>query len=374
MTAVEQFARLITTSLADGTFIRLTLTRPVEPDPGLDKVLVRPVDLKQGPRLLLTYRYPTRDITKHIPVVDAGALVARFRGGRLCTLTRDWQLANQRLMTHKPSCTTSPSRSHDVAKAGLLDDSAHDWLHGLGVVDTAGKVRPAMADKYRQIAHYLEIVSHLVRETDVRTLADMGCGKGYLTFAIWHLLHRVWGRPVHVLGLEARPELAAAANRLARAIEADGLEFLTGDIATAPLPAVDALVALHACDTATDQAICRGVQARAQVILVAPCCHKEARPQLGQPAPLGPVLAHGIMAERMAEWTTDGLRALALEWAGYATKVIEFVGSDHTPKNLLIAGVRRSEPFSDPAKRRQYELVKEFFGIQHHALDELGHA
>jgi hypothetical protein len=137
------------------------------------------------------------------------------------------------------------------------------------------------------------------------------------------------------------------------------------------LPRIDALVALHACNTATDDAIRRGIMAGAKLIVVAPCCHQEVRPQLGKPAPLAAVLEHGIMAERMAEWATDGLRALHLEWAGYRTKLIEFVGSEHTPKNLMLAAIREREPFTSDTARQRILEFKQFFGLERHALDDL---
>lgn len=370
----QRFLELITTSLADGTFVRLTLTRPVAA--GAPKAIVRCVELKQGVCLSVTHRYPTRDVTKNIPIKEVGSLVAEFRGGLLCTTQRDWQLTGRHIIEHEPTTTTPPARTHDVAKTGMLDDSARDWLTGLGIMDERGKVRVSMADKYRQINRYLEIFTHLAEESRLKTfptmtIADMGCGKGYLTFGVWHLCHRVWGLPVRVIGVEARTELVAKTNKLAKEIGADGLEFVTGTIESVALPAVDALIALHACDTATDDAIRRGIAAGTKLIVVAPCCHKEVRPQLGSPESLAPVLAHGIMAERMAEWATDGLRALFLEWAGYRTKVFEFVASEHTPKNLMIAAIRTGKPFADASARERVARFKTFFGIKQHALDAL---
>jgi len=203
------------------------------------------------------------------------------------------------------------------------------------------------------------------------TLADMGCGKGYLTFGAWHLFRRIGKQPVRVIGVEARDDLVEVTNKLAGQIKADGLEFICGTIESAQLQRVDALIALHACNTATDDAIRRGIELGTQLIVVAPCCHKELRPQLGEPVPFAPVLRHGSMKERMAEWLTDGLRALFLEWAGYRTKVFEFVASEHTPKNLMIAAVRAGESFSDDSARKRIEDLKSFFGVQHHALDPL---
>jgi SAM-dependent methyltransferase len=373
--------------LTDGSFVRLVLSRSIDPTDAPDKVIGRLVELKDGPHLSLTFRYPTRDTTKNVPLDQAANWVkeqisVRFRSALLNTTTRDWQLFVEdsgaaKLVAHKPSKAEAPSREHDRERQVILDGSAGDWLFGIGILNERGNIRPTMADKHAQINRYLEIFTHLAKDCgwlesgkQSLTIADMGCGKGYLTFGLWHLFARVWKRPVKVIGVEVREELVASANALARQIGAEGLEFAAGTIDSAKLPKVDALIALHACNTATDDAIRRGVQAGAHLIIVAPCCHQEVRPQLGRPAPLAAVLEHGIMAERMAEWSTDGLRALFLEWAGYRTKMIEFVSTEHTPKNLMIAAVRDGTPFVSTAARARIEQFKEFFGIRNHTLDE----
>jgi SAM-dependent methyltransferase len=400
---IDQICEKLRESLTEGTFVRLVLSAPVAGENGPQKILGRFIDLKGVPHLSLTLRHATQDITKNFAFAECAAwlreaLESSFRSALLCTIKRDWQfISNEsgvaRLISHKPSTKTAPSREHDRKRAGVLDESAQDWLYGLGVTDAAGKVRFAMADKYRQINRYLEILAHLAKECgwaqraagispadqvnsrqdtgSTLTLADMGCGKGYLTFGAWHLFQRVWQQPVRVIGVEARADLVATTNKLTEHIKADRLEFLAGTIESAKLPPVDALIALHACDTATDDAIRRGIELGAKLILVAPCCHKELRPQLGKPDPLALVLRHGVMEERMAEWVTDGLRALFLEWAGYGTKLFEFVASEHTPKNLMIAAIRQGEPFTNESAHGRIEDLKRFFGIQHHTLDAL---
>jgi SAM-dependent methyltransferase len=386
--ACDEFLRHLTESLQDGSFVRLVLSHGVEAKTAPEKVLGRIVDLKNGPHLSLTFHYSTRDTTKNLPIDEAadwlrGQIGTHFRSALLGTTKRDWQLSLHetgpaKLVAHKPSRNEAPLRAHDVPRQTILDDSAQDWLKGLGIVNDRGRVRPAMADKYAQINRYLEIFTHLAKDCGwldsqegCPTIADMGCGKGYLTFGLWHLFARVWERPVRVIGVEMRDELVGSTNALARQIRAEGLAFVAGTIETAALPKADALIALHACNTATDDAIRRGIELGAQLIIVAPCCHQEVRPQLGRPPPLGPVLQHGIMAERMAEWATDGLRVLFLEWAGYRTKMIEFVSTEHTPKNLMIAAVREAKPFHSQTARERIDQFKTFFGIQHHALDSL---
>lgn len=396
---VEKICARFADSLARGTFARLTLSAPVVSGEDVPKkILGRFVMLQGEPHLSLTLRHATRDVTRNLPIHTAvewlrGQLGIAFRSALIGTTQRDWQFISNdagvaRLIDHQPARRQTPSREHDRKHAGVLGESARDWLQGLGVLDQDGRLRASMADKHRQINHYLEIVSHLARDcgwveaTDstapkarsgsVLEFADMGCGKGYLTFGLWHLLHRVWKQPARVTGVEARANLVDAGKRLARRIGAEGLEFVAGTIASVRLPRVDALIALHACDTATDDAIRRGIECGAKLIVAAPCCHQAVRPGLGRPEPLAAVLRHGLMTERMAEWATDGLRTLFLEWAGYRTKVLEFVGVGHTPKNLMIAAIREREPFADRAVEKQIQDFKAFFGLQTHALDGLG--
>jgi hypothetical protein len=163
----------------------------------------------------------------------------------------------------------------------------------------------------------------------------------------------------------------SATTKIARDIHGDGLEFVPGTIDSVALPPVAALIALHACNTATDHAILRGIELGARLILTAPCCHKELRPQMKRPTPLAPVLKHGVMEERMAEWVTDGLRALFLEWAGYRTKIFEFISTEHTAKNLMISAVQETEAFFSQNARERIVELKSFFGIKRHALDSL---
>ncbi|MGB3967908.1 MAG: SAM-dependent methyltransferase, partial [Planctomycetota bacterium] len=287
-----------------------------------------------------------------------------------------------KLVRHRASAKAPPARRHDTGKPTLLGAEALPWLSGLGLVGADGKPRPHLADKKVQLDRFVEILVHLLRDrfeprrdaaAPVRVV-DAGCGKGHLTFAAWHCLRHVLHLPAQVLGVEVEAGRIEHANALARAVAGDELRFQPGDIGQVPLGGVDVLIALHACNTATDHAIRRGIEAGAAVVVVAPCCHQEVRPQLGAPEPLAAVLQHGLFAERLAEWATDGLRALVLEHCGYRTKVIEFVSSEHTAKNLLLAGVRRDDaPAAAEQARSQAQIAafRAFFGIDQHALDGL---
>jgi hypothetical protein len=294
-----------------------------------------------------------------------------------------------RLVIGQPRHVAAPEATHDRAKNRLVDPKRSPWLHALGVTTAEGRVCAGMEAKFRQINKFVEILQPLAaRTTRARadsvppegivigktqaarslTLVDMGCGKAYLTFAAYDLLRRAGWDELSVRGIDARPELVGLCRRTALECGFDGLEFEAGTIESTSLDRVDVLVALHACDTATDDAIAKGVQAGASLILVAPCCHKELRPQLRPPPVLAETLKHGILRERQAEFVTDALRAALLEWAGYDTKVFEFISTDHTAKNLMIAAERRRNPTRPGEESDQVRDLAAFYGIRSQRL------
>lgn len=384
--ADTRFRALFAGLIRDGGPFLLVLSDPASATVP-ERSEARRVRIRTGPALSVSTRHGSRVETANLPLDGAEEWLAEklrsaYRSARLLTPEAQWQLVlprsgQARLARHAPA-PFDGGEAHDRRPASWLDDSAHAWLTGLGVTDADGCVRRRMEGKLRQVERYMEILSHLFRECGWRkgaatapVIADMGCGRGYLTFAAWHLLRRRLEVPARVIGVESRAELAAAAEVLARETGAEGLSFQAGAIAETELPDVDGWIALHACDTATDDAILRGVKAGARLIVVAPCCQKQLRPLLQDPEALAPVLHHGVMRGRMADWLTDGLRALYVAWAGYRVKVIEFVPAEHTPKNLLIAAVREGPAFADPARRERIERLKEFFGVSSFALDPL---
>ncbi|HTO03129.1 MAG TPA: SAM-dependent methyltransferase, partial [Opitutus sp.] len=267
--------------------------------------------------------------------------------------------------------------SHDRVKSRIIPADA-SWLRALGVTNDRNQPREGMADKFRQIEKFAELLSHLIVDAfpnagpsselpgDAAPLRviDMGSGKGYLTFAIAALL----GPRATVLGVEARKELADLCNRVASEENlVPGLRFTAGTISETSLPSADVLIALHACDTATDDALAKGIAAGAQLLVVSPCCQKELRSQLSAPPVLADALQHGIFQERQAEFATDALRAQLLEWAGYRTKVFEFISTEHTAKNLMIAAIKDHPP-GDAACAQRIREFAAFFGIRHQQL------
>lgn len=376
-------------ALAAGSFVGLRLSIPSTPDTPVQRVIGRRIVVKGNTVLSLTLREKTRDIVLNLSPEEVPAwlehqLPAAFRSAVLESTEGTLQFmvnsrGRARVIRHRGAVTCPPSPAHDRQKATWLDASARPWLFALGLTDPAGKVRPSAAGKMRQLERYLEILAPMIRDCGWAadrhlTVADMGCGKGYLTFGVWHLLNRALNLNAEVVGIEARADLVEKANQTARESGANSLRFVNGDIASVPFKGLNGLVALHACNTGTDDAIARGVQLGADLIVVSPCCHQEVRPQMGKPLPLAPVLAHGILAERLGEWLTDGIRALRLQQAGYATKVIEFVPSEHTPRNLLLCGVRKSGARHGRDIGLQVDELKQFFQLSELASDRIAPA
>lgn len=368
-------------AIADDSFVRLVLSSPRGPAPPVRRVQARLVSLRGAPVLSVTLREARRDTTRNLRVDETETWLrqqldpaAGFAAALLGTIHKDWQLSAKpggkpRLTAHAPVQTERPARDHDRAKQRAIDTAGQDWLQGLGLTDDHGRPFPRQADKFQQIQRYTEILGHQVGECGWApgtcvTAVDMGCGRGALTFAAWHLLRRKLGLAAQVTGIELRPELVAQAQHLAASLQLEGLEFRSGRIDETQFDRVDLLIALHACDTATDDAILRGIRAGSRLIVVAPCCHQSVRPQLQSPELLAPLLSHGLLEERFAEWLTDGLRALILEWAGYRVRLTEFVASEHTPKNLLITAVRTRAPFADTRLRDRIRSLTDQFGIR----------
>lgn len=383
---LEQFVSALEASLAGGTFVRLTLAKPRGSGSDLKNVYVRVVRVRGEERLSFLHRHRTRDVVKNLPAPEGIAaaramLGTEFLSGHLFTLEADLRLeftrkGASRLTRHPPTFTEKPEPEHDRRKRRAVEAEGSVYLRALGVTNERGEVRPSMGDKFRQINRFVEIVADLIASSPLNgrdriSAVDMGSGKGYLTFALYDYLNRA-GR-ADVTGVEARPELVELCRRAAREAGFERLRFERGLIEDFEPPRTDLLIALHACDTATDDALHKGVRAGASVIITAPCCHKELRPQIAAPEVLRGVLRHGILLEREAETLTDSLRALLLESAGYRVKVFEFISTEHTRKNTMIAGVLDSSRTKAEAEAalRQFRALKEFYGVRRQRLEQL---
>ena len=282
-------------------------------------------------------------------------LEAEFRQGLLQSSDADWQVLarreRRRSILRRPPTRPTASLAHDRVKRRLLPEGVPvPFLVELGVMTAEGKVRAQRYDKFRQVNRFLELVEDVLPSLPEGPLriVDFGSGKSYLTFALHHLLTVVHEREVEIVGLDLKADVVEHCEALARTLDADGLRFEVGDIAGyAALAGVDLVVSLHACDTATDDALDRAVRAGAPVILAVPCCQHELLPQLESPA-LEPLLRHGTLRERFAAEVTDAARAQLLGAVGYDVQVLEFIELEHTPKNVLLRAVAR--PGRDTAK------------------------
>ncbi|HVZ41639.1 MAG TPA: SAM-dependent methyltransferase [Candidatus Kapabacteria bacterium] len=382
---LQSFAEHLETALENTTFAKLSLGAYRGSTAGLRGIVAREVEIRGERRLNFTWRFADHETSRHYSLADGighvrELLGTEFASGHLFTTERDWHLEidsaqRARISSGRPSVAVRPSTSHDRSKPRPTDRRSA-WLHALGVTNERGEVREKMGDKWRQINRFTENIAALFDASELAgrstlSIVDMGCGKGYLTFAAYDYFANVRGLEVAVLGVEARPNLAAFCNDVARECGFSGLRFQAGLIGDLDLPAVDILIALHACDTATDEAIYKGITAGASLIICAPCCHKELRPQMHAPDVLRPLLRHGIMMDREAEMVTDGLRALLLERSGYSARVFEFIATEHTPKNNMVVGIRHHRPVDVAAAERQIASMKQFFGIEHQRLEEM---
>lgn len=388
-TALNEWRTALENAVAQTQLVKLSLTKPNATAGDLKSIDIRPITVKRELKLSFTYHHRTRDIVKNHAPAEASRMLTElmektFDAAKLQTTIADYQLtrskAGYHFSSHAPTVTAAPELSHDRAKHRLIRAGHKPYLHALGITDANGEVIKASQDKFRQINKYVEILDGLIKQLPADLplqIADMGAGKGYLTFALYdHLIHSV-KRNATVTGVEYREDLVAICNRIAAESEFTGLHFVQGTIADYDTKNANIVIALHACDTATDDAIAGAIKTDAQLIVVAPCCHKQIRREmqgLSPEHPLRPLLKHGTYVERTAEMVTDSLRAQLMERKGYRTKLFEFIGGEHTPKNVMIVGIKSPEANTQPeidAQQKAIQALKSEFGIATHYLEKL---
>ncbi|MHA3050982.1 class I SAM-dependent methyltransferase [Acinetobacter sp. ANC 4641] len=378
----QQWLTQLQAALTDHHFQRLVLSQYQGEIAELEKVSFRIIEIQQQPKLCAVYQYKTQDVTKNYDFTEAynciSELLADCKQANLFVEGEELQLKRTKkkviLTRSQKQNTTMTQQAHNREKQRyILQEQA--YLQDLGITDHKAQLVPSMARKWKQINKFIEIFSNAIEQITPEDRAlhvvDFGSGKGYLTFAMYDYLQQHGLQP-KITGVELRDNLVEFCQKVADKNQFSQLEFFQGDVRSYQPEHLDVMIALHACDIATDFAIHCGIRLNASVIMCAPCCHKELRPQLKSPEVLKPMLHYGIHQAQQAEMLTDTIRALLLEAYGYETKVFEFVSLEHTSKNKMILAVRRQQVTEPDSKiMAQIEALKQMYGIGQHSLQRL---
>ncbi|WP_088283998.1 SAM-dependent methyltransferase [Ideonella sp. A 288] len=389
---LQTFADALAAALTDGSFVKAVLSRYHGTEAGLQRIDLRRVRLRDEPHLQWVLHHSTRDLTRNTPLADAAAQVRAqlgaegFRSAHLDTRDGHAELTiGQRGTAH---LRQRPRPAESSADVPAPVDEAHNrekrrplsldrpFLAELGVTTAQHALVPAMARKWKQINRFIEVIGSALDASRLATapalhIVDFGCGKGYLTFAVHDWLRHARGVQAQVTGVELRPDMVSLCQGVIDRLGLQGLRIEQGDVRSWHPRDVNVVIALHACDMATDHAIDLGIRGGADIIVCSPCCHKQIRPQLLSPHPLRPILQHGVHLGQEAEMLTDGLRAMLLEAMGYDTQVFEFISLEHTNKNKMILAVKRAQPNSAQPVLAQIAEVKAFYGIREQCLETL---
>lgn len=385
---MEKFFEKVDLSLKNGSFVKMTLSKPVVKNDELRNVYIKPILLKDNKMYQFTYRYERRDETKNFSdfqtIEQLRSLVPeKFQNVSLFTLSEDVTLLVSKkgkptLMCKKIQEERKQDLSHDHEKQRLIDPTK-PWWSLLGLTSCDGKVLADMQHKFKQICKYVEIVDGVMRQTkfdDEIHISDMGAGKGYLTLALYEYLTNHCDKKIVMEGVEIRKDLVLKINDIIekckdafpRVSTESTMRFVEASIDSYKPSKLDVLIALHACDTATDDAILKGIRKNAKLIICAPCCHKQIRREMEKSGKTDVMTRFGIFLERQAAMITDAVRALVLEYCGYKTQVMEFVEIDNTPKKVLLVGRKTDKPVDKEAVAKQIKELLEQYGIGEHYL------
>ena len=382
---LQPFFQRVEQALTSENLLKLVLSKYQGAEP-LKQLQIRPVTLKQLWQLSFTFKYQTNDVTRNVlaeqAVEELKALIGvQFQAANLFTPEWEVQLTiskkgkvlyqEKKLQQSEKSTVTA----HDREKKRYLS-LERPFLQELGVTDNQKQLIPAMSRKWKQINKFIEIFSGAVQDTGLAErkqlhVADFGSGKAYLTFAMHDYLTNSLGLDAQVTGVELRQNLVDLCSKTAEKLQLSGLSFEQGDVKHFKARGINVMIALHACDTATDYALHMGIATGAEIIMCSPCCHKQIRPQIKLPEVLAPMLVHGIHLGQEAEMVTDSLRALLLEAHGYDTKVFEFISLEHTSKNKMILATKRKQQRDNKQILQQIAQIKQFYGIKEHCLESL---
>ena len=380
---LEKFLNRVNESVEQSTLIKMTLSKPVQKHDELRNVYVKPVLIKEKRLFAFTYHYERRDEVKNYDAAQMLDVLKemvpnRFLNAVLFTMDEDVTLlvsskGKATIQTKKVQECREQNLEHDKQKNRLIN-STNPWWYQLGLTTREGKITADMQHKFKQIYKYAEIVESLIKPMKFDGtvhIADMGAGKGYLTFALYELLTQKLNMDVDIKGVEIRPDLALKINEIIKSSNLKGMEFVESSIEAYHPDKLDVLIALHACNTATDDAIAAGVKAGADLIVCAPCCHKQIRQEMERSGKADVITRYGIFLERQAVMITDTIRALILEYFGYKTQVMDFIEMEHTPKNVLLVGRKTTKNAKEPKVLQQIADLKARSGIERHYLEKV---
>lgn len=376
-------------SFSKKQFFQLSFTKPSSSNIELLQLTIKPVLIKQKLVLSFNKQIKNQAFVKNLEIKSAVSEIENllnagsFEVIRLITYekTHVWTFKKKWLyQKHNSNITETPIFQHNKVKNSIMQAKDMPYLQKLGISDGEGNVFKKSQDKYKQIINYINTINpffEIFNKHQNITLYDMGSGKGYLTFALYDYLKHKCNFPIQMIGVECRQELVTLCNQISDQVGFNGLSFLEGDIDSLNEINANIIIALHACNTATDDAIITGLKANADLIVVAPCCHQQLRQACTKEnlkEPIKSILQYGTFAERQFEMLTDGIRALVLNYFGYETKVLEFVSDAHTPKNVLIIATKKKNV---PVKKN--EIIQKIFDIleiysikYHYLVSKLG--
>lgn len=373
-------------SIKDGSFVKMSFGKYRGGDSEFKGLTVNLITTNEGDRLSFRFSYKTKEVVKNYEIDKGAALISEITGkdflsATLFTTREDYSLDYSKkriptLHTRKPAFSTTLPREHNREKHRIVDP-ASEFFYLLGISSKEGRVHSDKYDKFKQVDKFIEIVDSLVASSELKdkneiSATDLGSGKSYITFALYDYFTNTKGINAKVKGIEQRKELADLSNKTAIQCRFNSLSFMEGKISDGDSDSSDIVTALHACDTATDDAIAFALKNNAGIILLAPCCQKYVRKRMLIPDDLKPVFGHGILEERLAVILTDSLRALVLEYFGYETKVFEFISSEHTSRNTMITGVRPRDTGKINMKAlNEIKMIKEKFGVEDFYLDKI---
>lgn len=378
---LETFLNRVFEATSQSVMVKMTLSKPADKHDELRNVYVKPVLIKEKRLYAFTYRYERRDETKNYDAEQMMEVLrelvpSRFLNVVLFTVTEDVTLlvsskGKTTIQTKKVQEAREQSLEHDKQKSRLINPS-NPWWYQLGLTTREGKITADMQHKFKQIYKYAEIVESLVKPLKLEGtvyIADMGAGKGYLTFALYELLTQKLNLDVDIKGVEIRSDLVMKINEIIKSSKLKGLEFVESSIEAFRPDKLDVLIALHACNTATDDAIAKGIRAGAKLIVCAPCCHKQIRQEMERSGQTDAITRHGIFMERQAVMITDTIRALMMEYYGYKTQIMEFIEMEDTPKNVLLVGRKTDKEPDRLMISKTISDLKRRYGIQNHYLE-----